>query len=303
MGDHDDEQRHTDVPPSTTTFDAIALDLQQLRAEAGLPSYSEIVLRIYLTIGFIALVGLIALAVTSTDAMIRHLGARWNTLHKIVYAIAILGIIHFMMQTKVDITEAVMVAGFLFWLLGYRLMHRYVGPVTSIWQIALTLIAAALTALAEAGWYGATTDVTGLPFDESSAVVPNRDGRVIDPVTGSPIAGAYVAGWIKRGPTGFIGTNKSCSMQTVSNLVDDFNAGLLGNPDVRSASLDKLVRSRQPDVVDARGWRAIDAAETARGDAEGRARVKFTDVSEMVAVAAAAPEPPLARRLLAGLLR
>ncbi|BBX06038.1 FAD-dependent oxidoreductase [Mycolicibacterium aichiense] len=145
--------------------------------------------------------------------------------------------------------------------------------------------------------------IAGLPFDESAAVVPNRDGRVIDPVTGEPIAGAYVAGWIKRGPTGFIGTNKSCSMQTVSNLVDDFNAGLLGDPDARSALLDKLVRSRQPDVVDARGWRAIDAAETARGEAQGRARVKFTEVSEMVAVAARAPEPPLARRLLAGLLR
>ena len=74
---------------------------------------SEIVFRIYLTIGFVALLGLIALTATSTDAMIRRLGPRWNTLHKIVYAIAILGIIHFMMQTKLDITEAVMVGGLL----------------------------------------------------------------------------------------------------------------------------------------------------------------------------------------------
>jgi methionine sulfoxide reductase heme-binding subunit len=121
---------------------------------------SEIALRIYLTIGFVALTGLIALAATSTDGMIRRLGAaRWNGLHNIVYAIAILGIIHFMMQTKLDITDSVMVAGFLFWLLGYRLMHRYVGEVTYLRSIALTFIAAALTAIAEAAWYGATTGV------------------------------------------------------------------------------------------------------------------------------------------------
>jgi sulfoxide reductase heme-binding subunit YedZ len=120
---------------------------------------SEIAFRIYLTIGFVALTGLIALAATSTDGMIRRLGARWNTLHKIVYAIAILGIIHFLMQTKLDISESVMVAGFLFWLLGYRLIHRYAGGVTYVWLVALAFIAAALTAFAEAGWYGATTGV------------------------------------------------------------------------------------------------------------------------------------------------
>ena len=108
---------------------------------------SEIAFRIYLTIGFVALIGLIALAVTSTDGMIRRLGARWNTLHKIVYAIAILGIIHFLMQTKLDISESVMVAGFLFWLLGYRLIHRYAGGVTYVWSVALAFIAAALTAV------------------------------------------------------------------------------------------------------------------------------------------------------------
>ncbi|BBY57728.1 FAD-dependent oxidoreductase [Mycolicibacterium sarraceniae] len=155
--------------------------------------------------------------------------------------------------------------------------------------------------LTSIGYRGAP--ITGLPFDDAAAVVPNRDGRVIDPATGNPVAGAYVAGWIKRGPTGFIGTNKSCAMQTVSNLVDDFNAGLLTDPAARPALLDKLIRCRQPDVVDTAGWRAIDAAETARGDAEGRPRVKFTEVADMVAVAAAVPEPPIARRLLAGLLR
>src|SRR5689334_3901503 len=121
---------------------------------------SEIVLRIYLTIGFVALLGLTALAITSTDGMIKRLGGeRWNRLHKLVYPIAILGIIHFMMQTKVDITESVMVGGFLIWLLGYRLMHRYRGAVGYASQIALTIIASLLTAFAEAAWYGATTGV------------------------------------------------------------------------------------------------------------------------------------------------
>jgi sulfoxide reductase heme-binding subunit YedZ len=120
---------------------------------------SEIALRFYLTIGFVALLGLSALAATSTDAMIKRLGGNWNRLHKIVYPIAILGIIHFLMQTKLDISESVMVAGFLFWLLGYRLIHRYAGGVTYLWSVALAFIAAALAAVAEAGWYGATTGV------------------------------------------------------------------------------------------------------------------------------------------------
>ncbi len=121
---------------------------------------SEIALRIYLTIGFVALIGLITLAATSTDGMIKRLGGeRWNALHRIVYAIAILGIVHFLMQTKLDISESVMAGGFLIWLLGYRLMHRYVGAVSYIWQVALAFIACALTAIAEAAWYGATTGV------------------------------------------------------------------------------------------------------------------------------------------------
>ncbi len=141
--------------------------------------------------------------------------------------------------------------------------------------------------------------MAGLPFDEKAAVVPNRDGRVVDPVTGRPVAGVYVAGWIKRGPTGFIGTNKSCAMQTVSLLVDDFNAGLLLDPVARPAVLDRLVRTRQPEVVDAAGWRAIDAAETAGGETSGRPRAKFTAVPDMVAAAASAPPPPVGKRLQA----
>ncbi|OBB75443.1 FAD-dependent oxidoreductase [Mycobacterium sp. 852014-52144_SCH5372336] len=143
--------------------------------------------------------------------------------------------------------------------------------------------------------------IRGLPFDESAAVVPNDGGRVVDPRSGTPVPGSYVAGWIRRGPTGFIGTNKSCAAQTVHNLVADYNDGRLRDPAHKPAALDKLVRSRRPDVVDAAGWKTIDAAEVARGG-EGRPRVKFTAVADMLTAAADAPVP-LGRRLLAGLRR
>ncbi|MGH3969414.1 MAG: FAD-dependent oxidoreductase [Mycobacterium sp.] len=139
--------------------------------------------------------------------------------------------------------------------------------------------------------------IADLPFDETAAVVPNDEGRVIDPETGRPATGAYVAGWIKRGPTGFIGTNKSCSLHTVQALVADFNAGLLADPIGGPRKLARLVHARQPDVIDAAGWHAIDAAEIARGSTDERPRDKFTSIADMLAVAASAPAPPLHRRL------
>ena len=144
--------------------------------------------------------------------------------------------------------------------------------------------------------------IRDLPFDGSAALVPNRDGRVVDPDSRQPVPGAYVAGWIKRGPTGFIGTNKSCSLQTVQALVADFNSGKLTDPVGRPDALTKLVLAQQPDAVDSRGWRAIDAAEVERGNRDGRPRNKFTDIADMLAAAATAePAPPLRRRLLARL--
>ncbi|WP_102145318.1 FAD-dependent oxidoreductase [Mycobacterium hubeiense] len=143
--------------------------------------------------------------------------------------------------------------------------------------------------------------IADLPFDESAAVVPNDGGRVID-ADGRPVPGSYVAGWIKRGPTGFIGTNKSCAAETVRNLVADYNAGLLAAPNARASALEKLIRSRQPDVVDASGWKAIDAAEISRGG-DDRPRDKFTTVADMLAAASTAPAPSMRERLLAGLRR
>jgi ferredoxin--NADP+ reductase len=144
--------------------------------------------------------------------------------------------------------------------------------------------------------------IRDLPFDDTAAVVPNDGGRVVDPQSGKPVRGSYVAGWIKRGPTGFIGTNKSCALQTVQHLVDDYNEGHLAEPSGTLAALDKLVRSRRTDVVDATGWQAIDKAEIARGGSE-RPRDKFTSVADMLAAVAAAPPPSLRQRVLAGLRR
>jgi ferredoxin/flavodoxin---NADP+ reductase len=144
--------------------------------------------------------------------------------------------------------------------------------------------------------------IRGLPFDDEAAVVPNGGGRVVDPSTGQPVRGSYVAGWIKRGPTGFIGTNKSCAAETVRNLVADYNEGRLPDPPRRPAALDEFVRGRQPGVIDAAGWKAIDAAEIARGGGQ-RPRDKFTAVADMVAAAADVPAPTVRERLLAGLRR
>lgn len=75
--------------------------------------------------------------------------------------------------------------------------------------------------------------VPALPFDPVTATVPNEAGRVVDPASGA-VPGAYVVGWIKRGPSGFIGTNKACSQETVATLIEDYNAGRLTAPSVRS---------------------------------------------------------------------
>nr|WP_239091541.1 FAD-dependent oxidoreductase [Streptomyces sp. SID14478] len=107
--------------------------------------------------------------------------------------------------------------------------------------------------------------VPGLPFDEDSATVPHTAGRV-EP-------GVYVAGWIKRGPTGFIGTNKTCAHETVESLLEDFAAGRLTRPLPGTATA--------PPALDLEAWHAIDRAERAAGQAQGRPRVKLTDTDAL----------------------
>lgn len=126
--------------------------------------------------------------------------------------------------------------------------------------------------------------IADLPFDQSRATVPNRCGRVIAD-DGEPLVGVYVAGWIKRGATGTIGTNKHCARETVDSLIDDLTRGRLEEPEGDRRSLNALLDERQPDRISAAGWRAIDQAERRRGWAVGRPRVKFTDAAEIADIA------------------
>lgn len=118
---------------------------------------TEIAVRIYLTIGFTAVLGLSALAATSTDGMIKRLGARrWQQLHRLVYAIALLAAVHYWMQSKLEIWEPTIFAGIYVWLMGYRLLARFVGVRGRLplgWVGGLAVIAAALTAIGEAAYF------------------------------------------------------------------------------------------------------------------------------------------------------
>ncbi|MFG1398406.1 protein-methionine-sulfoxide reductase heme-binding subunit MsrQ [Roseixanthobacter pseudopolyaromaticivorans] len=120
----------------------------------------EIVLRFYLTIGAVAVALLLALGGTSFDRIIRRMGAkRWNALHASVYAVAILAIAHFLIQSKLDVTEAVMMGGLLIVLFAYRIVFHFTNRVGPMAFAAVTIVSAALTALGEVAWYGVLTGV------------------------------------------------------------------------------------------------------------------------------------------------
>ena len=122
----------------------------------------------------------------------------------------------------------------------------------------------------------------GLPFDDASGRVPNDRGRVVDPTTGSPLPGVYVAGWIKRGPSGGIGTNRACAAETIDRLLDDATEGVLRAPDASARAFERLLRRRGADVIDQMAAAAIDRAERDAGRRSGRPRVKFVTVEDMV---------------------
>ncbi|QSE87507.1 FAD-dependent oxidoreductase (plasmid) [Rhodococcus pseudokoreensis] len=129
------------------------------------------------------------------------------------------------------------------------------------------------------------TAIAGVPFDEARGTFPNTGGRVIDPETGDVVTGVYATGWIKRGPSGVIGTNKKCAADTVEALLADFEKAQLVTPVQDQAALVSLVRERQPNVVDFDGWTRIDKAEKAAAGTRQRSRVKFVDVDSMLAAA------------------
>jgi ferredoxin/flavodoxin---NADP+ reductase len=122
----------------------------------------------------------------------------------------------------------------------------------------------------------------GVPFDESNGTIPNDGGRVLD-ASGAPIPGLYCAGWIKRGPTGVIGTNKKDATETVELLLEDARAGQV--PERRDGTIDDVLAERGVEVVMYPGWEAIDATERARGEPHGRPRVKLCSWDELLEAA------------------
>jgi ferredoxin/flavodoxin---NADP+ reductase len=124
----------------------------------------------------------------------------------------------------------------------------------------------------------------GVPFDERAYVLPNDRGRVLDPDTGEPVRGLYAVGWIKRGPTGILGTNKRDAAETVRALLEDLRAGALAEP-AEATGVEELLAGRD-DVVTVRGWRAIDDHEVAAGRGCDRPRVKLSEREALLQAAA-----------------
>jgi methionine sulfoxide reductase heme-binding subunit len=124
--------------------------------------FSEIAQRIYLTIGFVALAGLAVLGATSFDSAIRHMGRRWKQLHRIVYGLAVLAIAHFFLQTKIDASEATLMAGFFILLMAYRLAIAHRLRFSAQLHLAIAVASALLTAAVEFAWYGLATGINPL---------------------------------------------------------------------------------------------------------------------------------------------
>ena len=122
-----------------------------------------------------------------------------------------------------------------------------------------------------------------VPFDEGRCTVPNDGGRVVD-AAGAAVRGVYCAGWIKRGPSGVIGTNKKDATETIELLLEDARAGALASGQAAGA-VDRLLRDRGVAVVTQSGWEAIDAAERAAGEPHGRPRLKLAAWDELLEAA------------------
>jgi ferredoxin--NADP+ reductase len=130
------------------------------------------------------------------------------------------------------------------------------------------------------GYHG--VPITDLPFDQKAGIIPNQAGRVMN--GGSPEPGLYVSGWIKRGPSGVIGTNKPDAKETVACMHEDMTAGatlMPATPD--TGAIEDQLRAKGIRAVSYEDWRKLDELEIERGQSAGRPRVKFTDVEETLA--------------------
>jgi ferredoxin--NADP+ reductase len=131
------------------------------------------------------------------------------------------------------------------------------------------------------------TALPGVPFDDHACVIPNDAGRVLERT------GEYAVGWIKRGPTGIIGTNKRDAQETVDTLLGDLDADRLASPaDPDRDSMEALLAERQPYAVSYAGWQAVDRVEREAGEPHGRPRVKLCSFEELLEASKAATPAP-----------
>jgi len=130
------------------------------------------------------------------------------------------------------------------------------------------------------------TPLAGVPFDERAGVIPNDRGRVLSEA-GEPLPGEYTVGWIKRGPTGVIGTNRADAKETVEQILADLDAGELGHAtdDREPDAVDKLLAERTADPISFDHWRVIDEHERRAGEGAERPRVKLTSIDQIREVA------------------
>jgi ferredoxin/flavodoxin---NADP+ reductase len=128
--------------------------------------------------------------------------------------------------------------------------------------------------------------IPGVPFDERRGLIRNRDGRVLDE-SGEQQLGEYAVGWIKRGPSGVIGTNKKCANETVARIAEDLEAGIVHEPalEMSGDEIVDWVTAKVPTAVTWEGWRMIDEHETGLGQPLGRPRVKLIRLVEMHEIA------------------
>jgi ferredoxin--NADP+ reductase len=126
----------------------------------------------------------------------------------------------------------------------------------------------------------------GVPFDDAAGRIPNVAGRVTE--DGRPAAGQYCVGWVKRGPSGVIGTNRKCAAETVGGLLADHVEGVLGRPTSPArGAVDELLAGRGVTVVDQVGWLRIDSRERSLGEQGSRPRVKLCEREALLEQAAA----------------
>ena len=131
------------------------------------------------------------------------------------------------------------------------------------------------------GYRGAP--VAEVPFDDYNGTIQNTEGRITDDAK-NPLTGMYVAGWIKRGPTGVIGTNKTDAQETVNHMAEDARAGDVCEPGKSSEDIVALLKARKPDLITYSDWNKIDEHELGNGATSNRPRVKLTNIQDMLEV-------------------